>query len=106
LTLKSRDDIDRLFASGKRLPGDFITLIWVPEETFRYGVFVGKRYGKAYQRNKFKRLVRESIRLNQPALQVPGWVGILPRGTEKQTGLKQINSDVCRIFTRLTGNSQ
>lgn len=67
----------------------------------RYAVIAGKRVGKAVQRNRCKRLVREAIRQLHPRL-LPGYdVVIIVRGTvEELTGLDIALDSMERIVTR------
>lgn len=74
--LKSRKTIEVLFTAGKSVSAYPLRLVFVAvqhrEETnLQMGVSVSKRYfKKAVDRNYFKRLLRESYRLNKSILQL------------------------------------
>ena len=101
LSLKSRTEIDRLFECGQRFPAVFFTLIWEPAEDFKYGVFVGRKFGHAPGRNRIKRLLREAIRLSRPALERTGRVALLPKGTKEEPELERLVADVTHIFKQI-----
>lgn len=72
--LKSRKAIDALFSSGKSVAKYPLRLVYVEQEfdddtKIKIGVSVSKKYfKKAHDRNYFKRLLRESYRLNKHLL--------------------------------------
>lgn len=101
-SLKSRVEIDLLFAEGQRFPADFFTLIWQPGEKFRCGVFVSKRLGSAVCRNRIKRRHREAIRLNRPYLESCGKLAILPRAVKREPEFERLVEDVKRIFQQIS----
>lgn len=72
--LKSKTTIDLLFASGKSVAKYPLRLVYVPlpngeDSAIKMGVSVSKKYfKKAVDRNYYKRLLRETYRLNKNLL--------------------------------------
>lgn len=71
--LKSRKKIQKLFTEGKSVSKYPLRLVYIEqpdaEELFQISVSVSKRYFKnAVDRNYYKRILRESYRLNQHIL--------------------------------------
>ncbi len=71
--LKSRKTIDLLFAEGKSVSKYPLRLVYVPMvdsvEKMSVGVSVSKKYfKKAVDRNYYKRVLRETYRLNKSIL--------------------------------------
>ncbi len=72
--LKSKTTIDSLFSIGKSVSKYPLRLVYVPinlenEEKIKFGVSVSKKYFKnAVDRNYFKRVLRETYRLNKHLL--------------------------------------
>lgn len=72
--LKSKTTIDLLFSEGKSVSKYPLRLVYVPtalenDECVKFGVSVSKKYfKKAVDRNYFKRVLRETYRLNKQLL--------------------------------------
>jgi ribonuclease P protein component len=71
--LKSRKQIDVLFAKGKHLPSFPVRLIYQLSDAGESGVQAGftaskKNFKKAVDRNRIKRLLREAYRLQKADL--------------------------------------
>jgi ribonuclease P protein component len=72
--LKSKNTIDLLFAEGKSVSKYPLRLVYIPvdfenSEKIKMGVSVSKKYfKKAVDRNYFKRVLRETYRLNKQLL--------------------------------------
>lgn len=71
--LKSRKLLQKLFAEGKHVNAHSLRAIWLPENDIRFfqaGVSVSSRhFKKAVDRNRIKRLIRESLRLQKNELE-------------------------------------
>lgn len=73
--LKSRNSIDALFSNGKSVSKYPLRLVYLPEDftdgaPIKIGVSVSKKYFKhSADRNYYKRLLRESYRLNKGLLE-------------------------------------
>ena len=68
--ISEKKDFERIYSLGKKVKGEFGMLIGLEDEKIancEFGVVVSKKIGKAHQRNKFKRRVRNIIQnlLNQ-----------------------------------------
>lgn len=68
--LLNNRDFQRVFKSGKRLNNDLLVVHIRPNglNYCRLGIAVGKEVHRAVWRNRIKRLLRESFRLNKPTI--------------------------------------
>lgn len=79
--LLKRSDFSQVQRTAKRFAGQFLQMDYrlghFPR--VRLGITVSKRYGKAHERNRFKRLVREAFRLRQHFLPPSIDINVLPK---------------------------
>ncbi|MCK4573625.1 MAG: ribonuclease P protein component [candidate division Zixibacteria bacterium] len=96
--LKSRLEISHLFKAGKRFSGAYFSLVWQENDSFKYGVFVSRRFGNAARRNRIKRVFREAIRLNRKLLERPVKIAVLPNRVSDKQKFELIDAEISRLF--------
>ncbi len=69
-TLKLNRDFQRAYKKGKYKAGRFLVVYAVPDRKGKSmtGISVGRKFGNSVQRNRVKRLIRESYRKVKPLL--------------------------------------
>ena len=82
LRLKKQSDFQKLFSSGKRLFSPSVTMIVKPSKVMKMGISVGKKHGKAVQRNHIKRLLREAFMATQESMKNTYSVVLIPKVSE------------------------
>lgn len=65
ITLKKNFEFRKVLSRGKSENGKYIAIYFFPNRLniVRYGFAIGKKAGKAVDRNRIKRIMREAVRL-------------------------------------------
>ena len=60
--LKKQKDFDAVFNKGGRIYTKTVTLLFIKKDSFKFGISLSKKHGKAHIRNRIKRLIRAGVR--------------------------------------------
>lgn len=67
----------------------------------RLGITVTRRFGKAHERNRFKRIAREAFRLCYEKLPLGFDIVVKPRSQAKNASSKDLEGELLGYFTTL-----
>lgn len=103
--LREEGDVRRVRARGRAIANGPLVVRFLPNtlepSQNRYTVVAGKRCGKAVQRNRLKRLVREALRGYHPFLDTGYDVVVICRGTvEEMPTLEHAQNALKNILIR------
>ena len=107
--LKKKNEINKLFKTGKSYKISFLRIIFTklnnPDKDFNFkcGVIVSKKnIKKSVNRNKIKRILRESIRLNRKIIQnQKNMIFMLIFESKKIKNFKEIQIKYLKILKKI-----
>ncbi|UCF28219.1 MAG: ribonuclease P protein component [Chloroflexota bacterium] len=100
--MTSSTDFERVRRLGKSYAHPFIVLIALPNELdkSRFAVAAGRSIGKAVQRNKAKRILRETLRSLIPTIE-SGWdIVLLARKPISNAGYQQVQAALSTLLSQ------
>lgn len=103
ISIKGSRDFTRAFRKGKSAGDGLLVAYLLPNrlKINRIGISIGKKVGKSVQRNRVKRLLRESYRLLEEKLITGCDIVFMPRPGSKDASFSDFNSSMIKSFKRL-----
>lgn len=100
--LKRREEFSLVFEHGQVAVDDVLVIhaVRVADSELRLGLSISKKVGNSPQRNRWKRLIRESFRLSRHQLPTHMWLIVRPRRGALPE-LKPIQNSLHRLAHKL-----
>ena len=97
--LKKEKDFKAVFNKGKRLFSSNLTLVYLPSDSLKVGYAVSKKHGGSVQRNRIKRLLRESFRSFIPEIGQNFFFVFIPKVKDEYT-LEEFKESMAYILKK------
>ena len=89
--LKKQKDFDLVFNKGNRVFSKSLTLLFIKKDSLKIGISVSKKHGKAFLRNRIKRLIRACLVNFKNSFNDNYYVVIIPKVLEEYSYLTFLN---------------
>lgn len=102
--LRRRKDFKKVYVKGDSAAGRYVVVYALKNnnlETSRFGFSVSKKIGKAVQRNRFKRMLREICRRNINSFAAGFDIIVIARRKIIEVSYKEIEKDLMKLAKKL-----
>jgi ribonuclease P protein component len=97
--LKTWDEYNLILSQGRKIRDRNLIMAFSKKrgKSPRMGILVSKRLGKSVKRNRIKRLIKESYRLNQEIFKFPFDIVIKAKRDISQLSFKAVEEDLIKL---------
>jgi len=97
--LLARREFREVYQRGRKFVGHRLTFFYLLEDPHspRLGITITKKWGKAHDRNRFKRVVREGFRRSYPELSTGLTLNVHPREGYKDLSAEEVTMELKRL---------
>ena len=104
--LLSREDYHNVYQSGKRYIGKKLMACYRLSKQARLGITVSRKWGKAHERNRFKRVVREAYRQARRELPYELELNIHPRESYRELTSEEVKEELKHLVKKIRDKTQ
>lgn len=104
--LKKRE-FNLIYQKGKRLSGKRLVLFYLTNQSFhsKLGLTIGKKWGKAPHRNRFKRVIREAFRKTYDSIPKGLMINIHPKQGYQDLTVHEVETEL-KYLILICGKTQ
>lgn len=86
VSLKKNNEFRTIYKKGRYKAGKYLVMYVLPNKRDfnRIGITTGKKFGNSVQRNRMKRIIRESYRLSREQMKVGYDIIFMARASERK----------------------
>ena len=104
--LLSREDYHKVYQTGQRYVGKNLMACYRFGAKARLGITIARKWGKAHERNRFKRVVRDAYRQACCDLPYDLELNIHPRGSYRELTPKEVKEELKHLVKKIRGKTQ
>lgn len=104
--LHSRADYQKIYNAGTREKSSTLVAAYRLCDTSRLGITISRKWGKAHDRNRFKRMIREAYRALPTELTLGIELNIHPRSGYQNLTTKSVIEELRLIIRRIRDKAQ
>ena len=100
--IRRKAEFQRFRKKGKRIVGSLLCMdYYFHVGPTKMGLSVSSKYGKAHERNRFKRIAREAFRLSREEFPPSAHLHLIPRQKAKSAKMQDIQEELRQFINEI-----